>query len=97
VTSGANTASFDLNTIVVDQQTSTNLDLSGTGVMHLTGFEATYGNWKFTTNSFQTDGTFGFVSTNKASGRAVPDGGSTALMLGAALAGAGFFAKRRKA
>ena len=79
-TSGS--ASFDLTSLTQDLQPGDNtLTLKGTGTLHLTGFSDTAGNWILTANSL--GGTFSFSSSNGA----IPDGGTTAILLGAALSG----------
>jgi hypothetical protein len=78
------TASFDLTTLTQRLQPGDNtLTLRGTGVLHMTGFTDTLGDWIFTANSL--GGTFSFSASNSALG--LPDGGTTAILLGAALSG----------
>ena len=75
-------ASFDLTTLTqLSQPGDDTLTLKGTGTLHLTGFLDTPGAWLFTANSLGD--TFSFSSSNAA----VPDGGTTAILLGAALSG----------
>lgn len=80
-------ASFDLLTMVVENQDSNHLDLSGTGVLHLQGFDDTYGLWSYAITDSDGTGTgpdnvkFGFLSSNSAVPQ-VPDGGTTALLFG---------------
>jgi hypothetical protein len=78
-TTGGNTYSFDLTVLSIDKHTSSTLELSGTGTLHITGFDDTASDWVFTANSL--GGTFSFSSSNGA----VPDGGATMLLLGATL------------
>ena len=83
------TTSFDLlSPISVDQPGDNSLELRGSGWLKMAGFEDTKGTWIFTAN--QGGGTFSFSSSNAA----VPDGGSTAVLLGLALLGVA--AVRRK-
>jgi len=86
-TVGATTYSFDLDSVSIDFRNSKSIVLSGQGEANITGFDTTPGDWTFTANA--GGGTFSFSSTN-----VVPDGGATAVMLGAALLGLG--AIRRK-
>lgn len=74
-------ASFDLSDISWSRPAANMLVVTGNGMLYLAGFEATRGTWVFSAN--QAGGTFSFSSSNAA----VPDGGTTALLLGSALAG----------
>lgn len=67
------------------------LVLHGTGTAYLSGFDATVGSWSFSANNTGTR--FAFSSTNTFS---VPDGGTTALLVGLGLVGMGAAAYRRK-
>jgi hypothetical protein len=83
-------ASFDLTAITfIDRARPGILDLTGTGIFHLTGFDATPGFWRFSGN--QAGGTLSFSSSQ---GVNVPDGGMTAILLGGALSALGLI--RRK-
>jgi hypothetical protein len=87
--------SFDLTSLTIDLHTSTQLNLSGYGVLHLAGFDDTAGLWTYQiTDSDGFAAKFGFQSSNSASG--VPDGGTTALLVGLGLVGMGVAAFRRK-
>ena len=77
---GGNSYSFDLLTLMITQQGGDSLTLHGTGTLHITGFDNTPGTWIFTAN--EAGGTFSFSSSN---GAIVPDGGTTVMLLGAAL------------
>jgi protein with PEP-CTERM/exosortase system signal len=87
--SGGNTYSFDLSALHLDFASTTGLLLSGLGTAHITGpgstFQDTSGSWNF---SSQTLGlaTFTFSSTTTIANN-VPDGGSTAILLGGSLLG----------
>jgi hypothetical protein len=80
---------FLITSLNIDNQTSSVLDLSGTGTLHIDGDTDTIGGWVFTANSLGD--TFSFSSSN---GVNVPDGGTTALLLGTALSAMGLI--RRK-
>jgi hypothetical protein len=85
----AGVASFDLTSLTQRLQPGDNtLILKGVGTLHLTGFTDTPGDWVFSANA--AGGTFSFSSSNSA----IPDGGMTAMLLGAALSGLGLL--RRK-
>ncbi len=81
------TYSFDLYSIQsvsqgLDVNNNQFLNISGTGILHITGFTDTVGSYIFTANS--AGGTFSFSSSN---GAQVPDGGFTLALLGLALTG----------
>ena len=71
---------FDLTSLSIDQQTANGLMLSGTGILHIDGFDDTRGNWSFSAGPSRTG--FSFSSNT----RAVPDGGMTVMLLGTAMA-----------
>jgi hypothetical protein len=82
---GAN-YSFDLSNIQnVSQGVDVNgthfLSITGTGMLHITGFTDTAGSYLLTATSAAS--TFSFSSSNAA----LPDGGATVMLLGAALSG----------
>lgn len=84
-----NTYSFDLNSLKVDFQSDNFLALSGKGMLHATGYEATPGNWFYTTQDHAT--TF-----SADSGAApVPEPG-TMMLLGAGFIGLAIYGKRRQ-
>ncbi|MCP5246448.1 MAG: PEP-CTERM sorting domain-containing protein [Burkholderiales bacterium] len=78
--------SFDLNTLYVDVQTATQVNLSGMGILHHPSFEDTKGTWTFTANSLG-QGTFTWSSSN-----AVPEPSILALI---GLGMLGFVGSRR--
>ena len=96
--SGGDTYSFDLSTLHVDFTSNTGILMSGLGTAIITGpgtsFLNTTGEWDF---SAQTEGlsTFTFSSTTTVPAPAVPDGGSTVSMLGAALCGLGWIGRKQ--
>ncbi|HOC57334.1 MAG TPA: VPDSG-CTERM sorting domain-containing protein [Verrucomicrobiota bacterium] len=87
-TSGPLTYSFDLLSLSIQQQNNSFLNLVGTGTLKLTGFEDTTGNWSFTIpnagGAQHANFEFTFANSQNA---VVPDGGMTAMLLGAALSG----------
>jgi hypothetical protein len=94
-TANPTTASFDLTQLVsmsqgVDSVGNPFLNLNGYGMLHLVGFSDTIGNWSYTAQSGGT--TFSFSSSNTA----LPDGGTTALLLGAGLTGLALISRRQK-
>lgn len=84
-------ASFDLTAITnVEQIGDNTLDLVGKGTMYLVGYDATPGSWVFTAN--QGGGSFSWSSSNAT----VPEGGTTAALLGLGLIAVGVAARRRQ-
>lgn len=81
--------SFDLQSITSIDETGPGLILTGTGILTAPGFDPTAGVWSFSADS-ATGGRFTFSSQTAA----VPDGGTTLMLLGAALSGLGLI--RRK-
>jgi len=80
--------SFDLNAINVEFQSTHFLNLLGEGVLHATGFDATPGNWFY---SSQDGGT---AFSAESSPAPIPEPG-TVVLLGAGLFGLAVFGKRR--
>ena len=81
------TYSFDLLTLNADFQGGKALNLSGTGTLKITGFDDTPGVFSFSIASSAgsaENATFGFSASNSAQ---VPDGGTTVMLMGAALSG----------
>lgn len=85
------TYTFDLATLSVASQSSSFLNITGDGTLNITGsgspYTATSGSWSFTISNpggaSNSTFNFGFDSANNA----LPDGGTTVLLLGAALSG----------
>jgi hypothetical protein len=79
--------SFDLLTATVTNQTNSDLTLTGTGMFHLDGYDATMGIYSFQAN--QSGGTFSFAGSES-----VPEPGSM-LLLGTGLFGLAGAVRRR--
>jgi hypothetical protein len=79
--------SFDLTSSTIVNQTKFFLNITGIGTLSGPGFDPTAGTWSFTVSNAlgRTHDTFGFQSDTAAG--LVPDGGTTAALLGLALAG----------
>lgn len=75
---------FDLASSTIVSQSSTFLNISGTGTISGNGFDATPGTWAFSTQNASggPQSKFSFSATTTA-----PDGGSAVALLGIALAG----------
>lgn len=93
------TYKFQLLNDYVTLQNSVNLNLSGTGILSITGgssnFAPTTGSWAFSINNSggQTHPSFDFTFANSQTA-VVPDGGATVMLLGAALSVLGLFRKK---
>jgi len=83
------TYSFDLETLSVDAQTATHLDLSGKGMLHATGYDDTPGTWFYSTQGS------GSTFSAEADATTVPEPG-TLMLLGAGFFCLAVFAKRSK-
>jgi len=86
--------SFDLTTSSIFLQAGGDLIVKGTGWTSGNGFDATFGSWNFTSQNPAANGVFSF-SASSAHVTSVPDGGTTAALLGAVLIGLGVIARRR--
>lgn len=82
------TFTFDLTSVTIVSQSNTFLNLLGGGTLKETGFDNTSGAWSFTISNPNGDphATFAFTFANSQTAN-VPDGGTTVLLLGAALSG----------
>lgn len=74
---------FDLLSSTVVLQNSGFLLITGVGIISGNGFDPTDGIWSFSTQAPRSNGIFSFSSSSEA----VPDGGMTLVLLGAALGG----------
>jgi VPDSG-CTERM motif len=89
--------SFDLTSSTIVSQTDFFLNVTGVGTLSGPGFDPTPGTWSFTVANAlgRTNETFGFQSDTAAG--LVPDGGTTAALLGLALAGIEVLRRKFKA
>lgn len=87
------TASFDVTSMVsAYDAVNNNWNISGAGTAYMTSKDATAGRWNLTLS--QTGDSFTFASTAATTpNNTVPDGGTTAMLMGLTLSGLGF-AKR---
>lgn len=69
------------------------LDLSGTGTLQVTGYQNTTGTWTLDVNGGGDGDNFNFDANNEVS-TPVPDGSSTALLLGGSLSGIGLLSRK---
>ena len=100
ITVGGSTLSFDLTSLTVDLQSASFLNISGQGMMYLTGYDATPGNWIFSGQSSagaSPRATFSWSagSTAQTPETSVPEPASMAL-LGLGMLAAGYVSRRRK-
>jgi hypothetical protein len=96
--SGGDTYSFDLNVLHVDYASPTGLLLSGIGTAIITGpglaFLNTTGTWDLSAQTLNL-ATFTFSSTTTVP-NGVPDGGTTATLLGGSLFGLALIGRKQK-
>jgi len=79
---------FDLQTSGVIEQTVDFISVKGYGMLSGNGFDPTPGTWFFTSQGAGIgNGNFSFSAATLAQTTAVPDGGTTALLFGAACIG----------
>jgi hypothetical protein len=87
---GGLTYSFTASSVLVNLQNSSFLNISGNGTASITGYDTTAGSWTITVTG--SDTVLAFASSASVNG--VPDGGTTVLLLGAALAALGLIQRR---
>ena len=93
------TYSFALSTDSVVSQSNTFLNLLGSGTLSISGpggFTPTTGTWSFTVSNPDGSAHANFNFTFANSQTSVPDGGSTAAMLGLALSAIGFVVRKAR-
>lgn len=86
---------FDLSSSTIVSQSAFFLNITGIGTITGNGFDATLGEWSFTSSNSngKVKSSFGFQSDTAA----VPDGGPTAALLGVALAAVEILRRKFKA
>ena len=89
---GGSVYSFDLDDVAVDLQSATQLNLSGSGTLFATGFDATDGLWTFSGQGSNVFFTFSSIST---AGPVPVPAPATLLLIGIGLAGLGASRRRR--
>jgi hypothetical protein len=94
ITSGSETLSFDLTSLSVALQNDDFLLLTGTGTIHLTGFEDTAGVWNFSGQRSGDNANATFSWSAGASATNVPEP-ATLLLTGMGLCAVGFVRRRR--
>lgn len=80
---------FNLLSSTIVSQSTTFLNVSGTGIVSAPGYDDTYMDWAFTVSNASGETKAQYTAAPSASATAVPDGGSTVAMLGFAIAGLG--------
>ena len=90
-TIGPTTYSFNATTMTSNYNgIQNNWNIAGTGTAKITGFDDTPGTWNLTLSNVGES--FSFAATTGVNG--VPDGGTTVLLLGAALSALGLIKRR---
>lgn len=92
--------SFDLEAItLVDQTTTNQLQLKGTGTFKAAGYDDTKGTWEFTANQTVNGQIGGFTFSTSESGAPLPPGEvpepGTVILFGTGLAGLALWRKRQ--
>lgn len=80
-TVGGTAYSFDATSVTVAFQSSFFLDITGTGVAHITGFTDTTGVWEVTDTGAGGSPVFTFGAATDLSGNPTPEPSTTALLL----------------
>ena len=84
---------YTLNAIsLVEELGTRGLTLYGTGTAYMAGHQATFGDWTFSSTRNAGDQVFNFSSSTTT----VPDGGTTALLLGVGMLGMAVVPRRKK-
>lgn len=87
------TTYFMLNSIsLVNEMGTQGVSLYGTGTAYMAGHQATTGAWTLSSSRNAEDSTFNFSSSTTA----IPDGGTTAMLVGLGMIGIGAVARRKK-
>ncbi len=94
--------SFDLTSSSIFLKTANNLIVNGTGFIDGNGFTSTAGSWSLSSQAPPAGQIINGVTTqvfsfSAAAATSVPDGGTTAVLLGASLIGLGILSRRRAA
>ena len=88
-------ASFWLTSITTFEETAFGgVSVTGNGISSLAGFDNSVGAWSFSADRSSNTALFNFSSTTVSS--SVPDGSTTAVLLGMGLTGLGLVARRRR-
>ncbi|HEY1788557.1 MAG TPA: VPDSG-CTERM sorting domain-containing protein [Verrucomicrobiae bacterium] len=94
------TYSFDLTSLLSAEVNANSVDLSGTGTALISGYSPTAATWSLEGSGANEEFEIDFSATGTGSGSGtgsgqnVPDGGTTAAMLGLALGACGLFARK---
>lgn len=86
--------SFAATSMIVNSATPALVDIEGAGIAHITGYDDTLGTWTVRSTPDSGSLSFSFDASTTASGAAVPDGGTTFLLLGMALVAMAAFGKK---